>query len=68
MTWQVIMVVIAILAVLSVLFWGLITMARGGEINLRRSNMLMRWRVGLQALAIAIIVIMVLFGGQMTGF
>ncbi len=64
MTWQVIMVVIAILAVLSVLFWGLITMARGGEINLRRSNMLMRWRVGLQALAIAIIVIMVLFGGK----
>lgn len=44
----------AILAVVFVLFMGLANMVRGGSPNL--SQKLMRWRVGLQFLAIVIII------------
>jgi hypothetical protein len=43
----------ALLAVLLVLLAGIANMARGGNANL--SQVLMRWRVGLQFLAILII-------------
>lgn len=42
----------AALATLAVLTTGLIGMARGGDFNQRYGNKLMRWRVGLQAVAI----------------
>lgn len=45
---------VAILAVAFVLFMGLANMMRGGSPNL--SQKLMRWRVGLQFLAIIIII------------
>jgi hypothetical protein len=45
--------VLAIIAVFVVLVLGLINMMRGGNSN--RSQMLMRWRVGLQFIAILII-------------
>jgi hypothetical protein len=48
---------LALVGVLGVLFAGLITMTRGGEENRRRSNLLMRWRIGTQAAAIALIVL-----------
>ena len=44
---------IALIAVVSVLILGLVNMMRGGPAN--RSQMLMRWRVGLQFLALVII-------------
>lgn len=44
---------IALIAVLVVLILGLLNMMRGGSAN--RSQMLMRWRVGLQFLALIII-------------
>lgn len=44
---------IALVAVLIVLILGLVNMMRGGPAN--RSQMLMRWRVGLQFLALVII-------------
>ncbi len=47
-------VVVAVLAVAVVLVLGLINMLRQGEGN--RSQMLMRWRVGLQFVAIVVIV------------
>jgi hypothetical protein len=46
---------IAVAAVAAVLVLGLITMARGHSPNL--SQTLMRWRVGLQFVAIVIIMI-----------
>ena len=46
-------VLAATIAVAVVLFLGLINMMRGGSANM--SQMLMRWRVGLQFLAIVII-------------
>jgi hypothetical protein len=51
--------VLAIIAVLVVLVMGLINMMRGGSSN--RSQMLMRWRVGLQFLAILLIMAVLWF-------
>lgn len=44
---------IAIIAVAVVLLMGLLNMARGGDS--RKSQSLMRWRIGLQAIALAVI-------------
>jgi hypothetical protein len=51
------------LAVAGVLFWGIISMARGGDYNFNWSNTIMRWRIYLQALAIAIFVLVLLLSG-----
>ncbi len=48
-----VLVGVALGAVMLVLFAGLVNMMRGGSANL--SQTLMRWRVGLQFLAILII-------------
>lgn len=53
------LIVSALLAVLVVLALGLFNMMRRGSAN--RSQSLMRWRVGLQFLAIVIVVIVVWF-------
>ncbi len=55
-----ILLIVAMLAVAGVLFWGIVTMARGGDYNFNWSNTIMRWRIYLQALAIAIFVIVLL--------
>ncbi|KAI9881957.1 MAG: hypothetical protein M1823_006329 [Watsoniomyces obsoletus] len=47
--------IVAMLAVLASLAVGLVGMARGGEFNARYGNTLMRWRVILQGIAIALI-------------
>jgi hypothetical protein len=52
---------IAIAAVALVLFAGLFNMLRGGNPNL--SQKLMRWRVGLQFLAIVIVMAVLWFRG-----
>lgn len=52
-----ILVALAMLGVVGVLFTGLVGLARGGSDatgNPRRSNALMRWRVLLQAVALAL--------------
>ena len=49
-----IILAVALLAVLGVLFAGLVSMARGGEFNRKHGNRLMRWRVALQGLAIVL--------------
>ncbi|MBX3489412.1 MAG: twin transmembrane helix small protein [Parvibaculum sp.] len=46
---------IALIAVLAVLLAGLWNMMRGGSAN--RSQLLMRWRVGLQFLAVIVIML-----------
>ena len=47
-------------SVVLILAWGLITMARGGEYNKSKSNLLMRYRIVLQALAVLIFVCLLL--------
>ncbi len=46
---------LSLLAVLATLFTGFVSMTKGGEFNARYGNKLMRLRVLLQALAIALI-------------
>jgi hypothetical protein len=46
-----------LLAILGVLVFGVVGMGRGGG---RRSNLLMRWRIGLQFAALAVILLMFL--------
>lgn len=54
---------LCLLAVVATLFTGLFTMAKGGEFDRRHSNQLMRLRVGLQALTIALLVLYFLLRG-----
>ncbi|MSO80289.1 MAG: twin transmembrane helix small protein [Alphaproteobacteria bacterium] len=55
-----ILVGFTLLAVVGVLAAGVLGMARGGEFNRRHGNRLMRYRVGLQFLAVVLIVVLVL--------
>ena len=50
MDWYNVLLFISLLLVVLVLAWGLITMARGGEYNKSKSNLLMRYRIVFQAL------------------
>ena len=55
---------IAVLAaVVAVLLMGVLSMARGGEASRKYSNKMMRWRVGLQFLAVIIIILMFFLRG-----
>lgn len=64
MAWQMILLGLAMTAVLGVLFWGVITMGRGGEYNVRWSNKIMRYRVMLQGIALLIFVVILLMAGR----
>jgi len=55
-----ILVYVAMAAVVIVLFLGLGTFSIGGAKNSKRSNVFMRWRVGLQLLAIVLLALLVL--------
>lgn len=47
--------VVALCAVVGILFWGIFTMARGGSYNVKNSNRIMRYRIIFQAAALLII-------------
>ncbi|WP_181704558.1 twin transmembrane helix small protein [Chthonobacter rhizosphaerae] len=53
---------VALAAVAIVLFLGLANMVRGGSSS--RSQTLMRWRVGLQAIAVAVIMLTIWLMGR----
>jgi hypothetical protein len=57
-----IILAIALAAVFIVLLLGLFNMLRGGDSN--RSQRLMRWRVGLQFVAILIVILLVWLRGR----
>ena len=52
---------VASLAVLVILMIGILGFARGGEFNRKHGNRLMRYRIAAQAVAVALILIFVLF-------
>ncbi len=56
-----ILVYLAMGAVVIVLFMGLVTMSGGarGKEGVARSNRLMRWRVGIQLAAVALLAVLV---------
>ena len=47
--------VIALAIVAGILGWGVMTMARGGEYNVKNSNRIMRYRIIFQAIALVVI-------------
>lgn len=51
------LIVLSLLAVLATLFTGFVSMSKGGDFNARYGNKLMRLRVILQAIAIALIMV-----------
>lgn len=55
---------VALALTLIVLFAGLITMGRGGEVNRKYGNKLMRWRVILQGIALLLFVLAMLTRGE----
>jgi hypothetical protein len=59
-----ILVLVAVAAVFLVLVAGFINMFRGGGGAPERSQILMRWRVGLQFLALAIVLAVLYFRGH----
>lgn len=54
-----VLLLIAMFATLGVLFFGLISMARGGEFNRRNANKLMRLRVLMQFVAVVLFVLLI---------
>ncbi|WP_027133859.1 twin transmembrane helix small protein [Geminicoccus roseus] len=54
------MLVVLVLATVGVLLLGLVSFFRGGVFNAKYSNILMRWRVGLQFAALAVLAILFL--------
>ena len=50
-----IILAVALLAVAGILGWGVLTMARGGEYNVKNSNRIMRYRIIFQAIALIVI-------------
>ena len=61
MEWYNFILYISMAIVVLVLGWGLITMARGGEYNKSKSNLLMRYRIVFQALAFLIFVCLLMY-------
>ena len=47
--------IVSLLAVAGILGWGVLTMARGGNYNIKNSNRIMRYRIIFQAIALIII-------------
>lgn len=49
---------LALLSVAGILGWGVITMGRGGEYNRNKSNLIMRYRIIFQAVALLIFIML----------
>ena len=50
-----IILVIALAIVAGILGWGVMTMARGGDYNVKNANRIMRYRIIFQAVALIVI-------------
>ena len=53
------LVVLAVFIVLGTLVFGIGTFGKGGEFNKKHGNRIMRWRIGAQAVAIALIMLFI---------
>jgi hypothetical protein len=58
-----VLVVMSLLGTVGVMFAGMAGIGRGGAESGARSNRLMRWRVGMQALTIALFLLLLLVKG-----
>jgi hypothetical protein len=62
-TFVAVLIILALLMTLGVLVSGLIVMARGGELNRKYGNKLMRWRIICQGIALGLLAVAFLLGG-----
>ncbi len=58
-----ILLALACLAVLAILLLGIGSFGKGGEFNRKNANKIMRWRIGMQAVAVALILLFVYMRG-----
>jgi hypothetical protein len=58
MGFDLIVLTLALCVVAAILGWGVITMARGGDYNVKNSNRIMRYRIIFQAVALIIILVL----------
>ena len=54
-----IILLVALGLVAVILAWGVLTMARGGEYNVKNSNQIMRYRIIFQAIALLVIMVLI---------
>lgn len=59
-----ILVAIAVFIVAGILLFGIGTFGKGGDFNRKHANRIMRWRIGAQAVAIALILLFVYLRGK----
>ena len=57
-------ILVVMLAVVAVLAMGIGSFGKGGTEGARKSNRMMQWRIGLQALAVLLIFILVSLAGK----
>ena len=60
MAFDKIILLVALGLVAVILAWGVLTMARGGEYNVKNSNRIMRYRIIFQAIALLVIMVLIL--------
>ena len=54
--WSEAIMIIGLIGVAAILFWGVITMGRGGAYNKSKSNKIMRYRIIAQAVVLLIFI------------
>ena len=59
MAFDKIILLVALGLVAVILAWGVLTMARGGEYNVKNSNRIMRYRIIFQAIALVVIMVLI---------
>jgi hypothetical protein len=59
MAFDKIILLVALGLVAVILAWGVLTMARGGEYNVKNSNRIMRYRIIFQAIALLVIMVLI---------
>lgn len=58
-----ILVLLAVLIVAGVLLFGIGTFGKGGDFNKKYANKIMRWRIGLQFVAVMLILLFIYLRG-----
>ena len=59
--WPEAIMIIGLVGVAAILFWGVITMGRGGVYNKNKSNKIMRYRIIAQAVVLLIFISLLWF-------
>ncbi|MDC1399039.1 twin transmembrane helix small protein [Yoonia sp.] len=58
------LIAVAVLVVLGILMLGIGSFGKGGEWNRKNANKIMRWRIGAQFVAVALVLLFVYLRGE----